>query len=157
MKLARNQVTGCVKPPRRRAGFTLAEVLAALVFMAIVIPVAVDGISMANRAGVVAERKAIATRLGESMLNELIVTGDWETAGQGGSFADAPDGYAWTLDNQAWDQDNMRAVTIVVTYPVRGQDYTVRLTTLVDASRRTQLLQDQRQIRNEETAAEAGE
>ena len=34
----------------RRAGFTLAEVLAALAFMAIVIPVAVQGLRIASRA-----------------------------------------------------------------------------------------------------------
>ena len=36
---------------RSAAGFTLAEVMAALVFMAIVIPVALEGLSIATRAG----------------------------------------------------------------------------------------------------------
>jgi type II secretory pathway pseudopilin PulG len=54
-----------------RAGFTFAEVLAALVFMAIVIPVAMQGIQIANRAGVVAQRKAIAVQLATSQLQEL--------------------------------------------------------------------------------------
>ena len=35
---------------KRDAGFTLAEVLAPLVFMAIVIPVAVKALQIANRA-----------------------------------------------------------------------------------------------------------
>lgn len=158
MKLAKSQATGCrrgVKRPSSRAGFTLAEVLAALVFMAIVIPVAVDGISVANRAGVVAGRKAVATRLAENMLNELLVTGEWESAGQRGTFEEGPEGYSWTLDNQAWDQGNMRQVSIEVTYPVRSQEYTVRLTTLVDGSKLQEQLQEQRAIKNDEAAAEA--
>ena len=54
---------------RGRAGFTLAEVLAALLFMAIVIPVAVQGLQIASRAGSVSERKALGARLAESKLN----------------------------------------------------------------------------------------
>src|SRR5262245_13838541 len=40
--------------------FTLAEVLAAMVFMAILIPVAMEGLSIATRAGEVAARKSEA-------------------------------------------------------------------------------------------------
>ena len=58
-----------------RSAFTLIEVLAALVFMAVVIPVAVEGLRVASRAGEVGRRKAVAGRIAESMLNELIVTG----------------------------------------------------------------------------------
>ncbi len=64
---------------RRTAAFTLAEVLAALTFMAIVIPVAIEGLRIANRAGVVAQRKTVAARVADSVLNEALVapaTGD---------------------------------------------------------------------------------
>ena len=50
---------------RARAAFTLVEVLAALLFMAIVIPVAVDGLRLANLAGQVGQRKAAAARIAE--------------------------------------------------------------------------------------------
>ena len=46
---------------RIRAGFTLVEVLAALLFMAILIPVAMRAVQIANRAGQVGDRKAVAT------------------------------------------------------------------------------------------------
>ena len=48
---------------RRHAGFTLVEVLAALLFMAIVIPVAVEGLRIASLAGQVAQRKSVAARV----------------------------------------------------------------------------------------------
>ena len=57
-------------PPRGVDAFTLAEVLAALVFMAIVIPVAMQGLHIAGRAGAVAERKREAVRVAERVLNE---------------------------------------------------------------------------------------
>ena len=48
---------------RRQAAFTLVEVLAALTFMAIVVPVAIQGVRVANRAGVAsgAGRPRLAT------------------------------------------------------------------------------------------------
>ena len=117
---------------RRRAGFTLAEVLAALVFMAIVIPVAVQGLRVANLSGQVAERKGIATRLADRMLNVLVVTGQWKQAGQSGTVQEDHGQYHWQLRNDVWAKDTMRQVSIQVTFAAQGQDYDVVLTTLVD-------------------------
>jgi type II secretory pathway pseudopilin PulG len=116
-------------------GFTLAEVLAALLFMAIVIPVALQGLRIASRAGSVSERKAIGARLAENKLNELIVTGQWQSASQRGTIQEGLQSYAWRLQAEPWREDGaMRLVTIHVTVPVQGQDYDVSVSTLVDAT-----------------------
>jgi len=47
--------------------------------MAIVIPVVMQGISIANRAGVGAERKEIAVQLAANMLNQLSISNLWQT------------------------------------------------------------------------------
>ena len=52
-----------IRNARKIAAFTFAEVLAALLFMAIVIPVAMQGVQVANRAGVAAQRKTVAIQL----------------------------------------------------------------------------------------------
>src|SRR5215813_10470256 len=70
---------------RFRSGFTLAEVLAALVFMAILIPVALEGLSIASRAGEVAVRKSEAGLVAERVLNESVVTTNWLQSAQSGS------------------------------------------------------------------------
>lgn len=120
---------------RAQAGFTLAEVLAALLFMAIVIPVAVQGLHVASRAGSVAERKAIGARLAETKLNELIVTGQWQSSAQKGTVQDGWQSYTWQLQTEPWVEDaTMRLVTVQVSVPVQGQDYDVRVSTLVDAT-----------------------
>ena len=111
----------------RRAGFTLAEVLAALAFMAIVIPVAVQGLRIANLAGQVGQRKAVAVRVAERVLNELVVSGQLQGAAQE---------YRWSLRSEQWREDAMRLVTVQVVFPVQGQDYDVHLSTLVDNSSR---------------------
>ena len=118
-----------------RAGFTLAEVLAALVFMAIVIPVALQGLRIASRAGSVAERKAVAARLAERKLNELVVTGQWQSSAAKGAISEGWQTYDWELESAAWAEDGaMRLVTVKVTVPVQGEKYDVRISTLVDAT-----------------------
>jgi type II secretory pathway pseudopilin PulG len=117
-----------------RGGFTLAEVLAALVFMAIVIPVAVQGLRVANLAGQVGERKAVAIRIAERALNELVVTRQWQTSAQNGSTQEGPVPYRWVMRLEPWNQGALRLLTVQVTFPVQGQDYDVRLSTLVDTT-----------------------
>ena len=120
---------------RACAGFTLAEVLAAMLFLAIVIPVAMQGLQIASRAGVISERKALAARLAESKLNELVVTRQWESSAQKGTIYEGLKSYAWELLSEPWSEDGtMRLLTVQVTVPVQGQDYDVQISTLVDAS-----------------------
>jgi type II secretory pathway pseudopilin PulG len=119
---------------RAQCAFTLAEVLAALLFMAIVIPVAVEGLRIASRAGEVAERKTQAARIAERVLNECLVLTNWNKALQNGTAYEGSRDFRWTLRNEKWNQDaNTYAptlVTVEVTFPVQGQDYSVRLATL---------------------------
>ncbi len=119
---------------RRAAGFTLAEVLAALVFMAIVIPVAVQGLRVASLAGQVGARKVIATRVAERVLNELVVLRQWQSPTQNGAVEEGALQYRWSMRLDAWNQGVLRLLTVEVTFPVQGQDYAVSLSTLVDTS-----------------------
>ena len=118
-----------------QAGFTLVEMLAAMLFMAIVIPVALQGLRIASRAGLVAGRKGVAVQLAESKLNELIVTGQWHNSGQGGACGAQWPGYQWTVKNEPWGGDtslnNLRLVTVEVIYPVQSQNYNVHLSTVL--------------------------
>ena len=113
-----------------QAAFTLAEVLAALLFMAIVIPVALQGLRIASRAGEVAERKSQAARVAERILNENIVTTNWTQAIQSGSVDEGGRHYTWALHNDPWNQDNMQVLSVEVTYQVQNVPYSVRLSTL---------------------------
>ena len=118
-------------PPRGVDAFTLAEVLAALVFMAIVIPVALQGLQIASRAGMVAERKREAARVAERVLNESIVTTNYVQAVSSGTVLEAEREYRWTLRTEAWTESAMQLLSVEVTFPVQGQDYTVPMSTLV--------------------------
>ena len=117
---------------RRTDAFTLAEVLAALVFMAIVIPVAMQGLNIASRAGEVAERKREAVRVAERLLNENVVTTNQMQSAQSGVVHELDREYRWTLRTERWATDStMQLMSVDVTYPVQGKDYEVELSTLV--------------------------
>ena len=70
---------------RRRAAFTLVEVLAALLMMAIIVPVAIEGMSVASRVAVLGQRKAAAMRVGERVLSELLVETQIQQASSSGT------------------------------------------------------------------------
>jgi type II secretory pathway pseudopilin PulG len=115
---------------RGRRGFTLVETLAAMLFMAIVIPVAVRGVLLANRAGVVAERTRVASQLADTLLTETIVAELWRDGSQEGDFEEEWPGYRWVLDTEAWDEDSMRVVRVEILFDVQDREYSVRLSTL---------------------------
>ncbi len=108
---------------RARAAFTLAEVLAALLFMAIVIPVALEGLRIASLAGQVGERKAVAARVAERVLNELALTGALPGGNNNGSLTEGPHEYRWTVESAAWPEGTMQLTTFKVMYQVQGRCY----------------------------------
>jgi type II secretory pathway pseudopilin PulG len=113
-------------------GFTLAEVLAALLFMAIVIPVAMQGVSVASRAGMMGQRKATAMRIAERVLDEQIATGQIAQATPYGTVADGDLSFPWTLTTESWTEDSMTVLTVRVTFVVQGRTYDVAASTLYD-------------------------
>jgi type II secretory pathway pseudopilin PulG len=119
---------------RGAAGFTLAEALVAVSFMAIIIPIAVQGLSVAARAGEVGQRKAVAARIGNEVLNDLKVENKLQSSGQNGVVEDGGLNYKWSLKTELWTQDAttpMMQATVTVTFPAQGQTYSVNLSTLI--------------------------
>ena len=130
-----------MKGARRRstAGFTLAEVLAALLFMAIVIPVAIEGMHIASRAGTVSERRGEAARVAQRLLAETLVTTNWNQSVLGGTLTEGQRQFTWTMHSDAWNQDPsqnvIRQLSVEVKFTAQSQEYAVRMSTLVDSSR----------------------
>lgn len=117
---------------RASLGFTLVEVLAALLFMAIVIPVAMHGMSVASRAGILGQRKAAAMRVAERVMDEMLVTGQLNQASATGTIAEGDTSYPWSLTSDSWSEDSLTEVTVRVSFDVQGNTYDVSLSTLYD-------------------------
>lgn len=162
MNCARNRTSN--KAARIRSSeraFTLAEVLAAMLFMAIVIPVAMQGLRIASLAGEVAERKSHAARIAERLLYENLLLSNSILTSVTGTVTEGTREYRYSIRSDIWDQHltnqpslttaeigrlqvtqpepdalavsevNMSLVTVHVFYSARGQEYSVDLSTLV--------------------------
>src|SRR6476659_4672190 len=88
---------------RRASAFTLVEVLMALLFMAIVVPVIVQALGLSARAGEVSQRKAVAMHVAEKVLNETIVAGHWNLGAQKGTEQAGQYAFQWSVRNEPWN------------------------------------------------------
>ncbi|HTI70386.1 MAG TPA: hypothetical protein VMF06_10495 [Candidatus Limnocylindria bacterium] len=106
--------------------------LAALMFLAIVIPVAVEGLRVASGAGEVGQRKSEASRVADRVLNEAIVTTNWNQAMQSGTAYESGHEYRWTVRKEQWQVDAMQTLTAEVKFLAQGRDFAFRSSTLVN-------------------------
>jgi len=124
----------------RGRGFTLIEVLAALLLMAVVMPVVMNGISLATRTSSTARRRDEAAGLAQAKLAEIISSGQWQNGNLSGDFSpDWPD-YRWEAALQAQMNSNLGITTTEVTlqqldlrviWRARNAEDSVTLSTLV--------------------------
>jgi type II secretory pathway pseudopilin PulG len=135
---------GTPKNKKRTAAFTLAEVLAALLFMAIVIPVAVEALHTASLAGEIGVRKGVAARVADRILNESIVTMNANQNVQNGTVTEGALEFRWTLSTETWPQDKMQLLTAEVKFSAQGKDYSVKLSTLADSQTQSSQMAMQR-------------
>src|ERR1017187_7134195 len=131
---------GLVRRSLGEGGFTLVEVLAALLMMAIIVPVALQGMSIVSRAAVLGQHKAAAMRVAERVLNEqlaVITQGQPIPTTGSGTETDGDTSYPWTMQTQPWPQDTMTEMTVRVTFTMQGNSYEMSLSTLFDPNAAT--------------------
>lgn len=120
-----------MKRSRAQPGFTFVEILAALVFLGILMPVVVSALTLSNSAAVIAERTSAAVRLGENRLNELTLADAWTSAETRGEFGPEWPGYRWELSRADWEAGDMTELAMNVFFQVQGREHVVHLSTLV--------------------------
>lgn len=102
-----------------------------MLFLAIVIPAAVEAMHLASLAGEVAARKGAAVRVADRILNESLVTTNWNNGTQSGTAGEGALEFRWTLTSQSWPPDSaLQLVTAEVKFLAQGKDYAVKLNTL---------------------------
>jgi prepilin-type N-terminal cleavage/methylation domain-containing protein len=116
------------RPSRR--GFTLIEVLATMVMLGIVLPVAMRGVSIALATASSARHRAEAAELASAQLDELVATGEWSATAPSGDFGSDYPGYTWTVQMQSRDY-GVTEILLTVTWQERGQPRTLNLATMV--------------------------
>ena len=125
-------------PSRKRAaGFTLVEALAALMLMAIVLPVALRVIATSTKMASLSERQAQATELADARLSEIVLTQAWEDGDAAGLFdenyGDDVEGYEWVLFVDDWHQAEFKQLTLHVVWQTPRGERIIRLSTVVSS------------------------
>ncbi len=142
---ASGQKSGDAKPRRRtastlanrtnRRGFTLVEVLATVLLMAIILPVVGRGIELATLTAGTARHRTEAAGLAQSKLAELVVNGQWQGGTMAGDFGTDWPEYTWKGAVSNWADDTqgvgMQQLDIQVFWTARNQQQSVTVSTLV--------------------------
>lgn len=136
LTIVKNNSRSGTTRPSGISGFTLAECLAALLFLAIVIPAAIEALHVSSLAGQVAARKGAAARVADRILNQSLVMTNWNTS-QSGVTDDGANEFHWKLSSQNWPQDQMELITAEVSFSAQGHDYSVKLSTLANSQTQT--------------------
>jgi len=121
-----------MRTSRCRNGFTLIEVLATMVLLAIVLPAIMRAAAVSLAAASSARHVTEATALGEAKLNELVALNQWSQNGSGDFSPENPT-YRWSIENAARDY-GVYDVRITVTWSESGKERKLMLSTLVYAS-----------------------
>jgi general secretion pathway protein I len=113
-----------------RTGFTLVEVLASLALVGVVLSTAMAGIALAMGLGDAARHRTEAAVLARGKLDEMLVSGGWQSSRTEGDFGDRWPGYTWELNVTDWQEAPHREVTLTVRWRSRGHEHSTSLTTL---------------------------
>jgi BirA family biotin operon repressor/biotin-[acetyl-CoA-carboxylase] ligase len=123
---------------RRKLAGILVEVLATMAIVAIVLPVAMRGISIATTLASITRQRGEAIALAESKLNELqTTTGEWQNGVLAGDFGEQWPMYRWEAYIDSWDEADFEQLHVAVIWTSRGADRQVILSTLVSPSTST--------------------
>jgi len=118
----------------RYRGLSLVEVLASLVLVAVVLPVAMHCIALAMNASAQAGRRIEATTLAQSKLSELIAQRDDLGGTQQGDFGEIWPQYRWSATTASFD-DRVNTLQLTITWPGRHGDQSLTFTTLTYTER----------------------
>jgi general secretion pathway protein I len=112
-------------------GFTFIELLATMVFLGIIMPVAMRSIGLCTRLGGQSRRQIEAASLARTKLTEMTSSSDWSTGEESGDFGTDWPGYRWTAAVSSWSDSVVSQLDVTVTWQSQGRERSVTLSTLV--------------------------
>ena len=120
-----------IKRGDRFGGFTFIELLATIVLIGIIMPVAMRSIGLCTRLGGYSRRQIEAATLARTKLTELTVSQDWQSSEKNGNFGTDWPGYRWAAVVSNWTDSVVSQLDLTVTWQSQGQQRSLTLSTLV--------------------------
>jgi general secretion pathway protein I len=113
-------------------GFTLIEILAALLLIGLVLPAVMKGISMVSMLASDSDHTYEALDLAETKLAEVLLDESWQSSSSlTGRFEDDDEDYEWVLDVSDWTEAGVKQVDVFVYWQQRNRQRQILLSTLV--------------------------
>ena len=114
-----------------RRGFTLIEVLVALVVVTAGLTIIAQGFMTGGRASVASQHETIATMLAESKMAEVEAGILTTQSSASGTFEPERPEFSWTLQPESTTTTGLTKLTLTVTWKERNEDRTFALTRLM--------------------------
>ena len=119
-----------------RAAFTLLEALIAIVVVAVVLPVALAGVSAALRGANQVKYQDLALRVAQSRVAALVADGSWQKSGTAGTCDPSVDGQdavgmRWQMVVANWRDPTVRTLRFTVSWGTFDAGQSVSIETLV--------------------------
>lgn len=111
--------------------FTLVEVLASFVLIAIIIPVAMKGISLSTTVAANSKQQVEAASLAKTMLAEIMASDEWKTGSSSGDFGPDWPNYRWSIEILDWTETTLNQLDLHVFWDAQGRQQSITLTTLI--------------------------
>ena len=115
---------------RRHGGFTFVELLATVVLIGIIMPVAMQTIALCTRLAGLSRNEVEAACLARTKLTELTASGDWQSSGKAGDFGSNWPGYRWTAEVSNWTDSVVSQIDLAVHWQSQGRERSLTLSTL---------------------------
>ncbi len=118
-----------------RQGMTLIEALISIAVVALVLPIAIAGVSRALQSAEQVRRMDIARRLVETRLALLSADGSWQSSATSGDFdprvdGDDVTGFHWQLTVTPWRDPVVRTLSLTVTWNSSGNQRALTMATM---------------------------
>lgn len=117
-------------PTAGRHGFTMVEVLVSMLLMAVILPVAMKGVSLALHTAAMARDRSLAVSLAQTQMADLITGGSVGSSSMQGDFPDNP-GYTWTATLTQWIGTTVEQLEVTVLWTSNTRQHSVTLDTLI--------------------------
>ncbi|HEY7087381.1 MAG TPA: prepilin-type N-terminal cleavage/methylation domain-containing protein [Tepidisphaeraceae bacterium] len=111
-------------------GFTLIEVLVTMVLMGIILPIAMQAVSIALNAASTARHTSEAASLAQAKINELLTDADVSSLAASGDFGQEWPNYQWSSQSTT-DDLGFTQITVTVTWVQQGKPREYNLTTMI--------------------------
>lgn len=119
-----------------QTGMTLIETLIAIVVVALVLPIAIAGVTRAVQSAEQVRRMDTARRLAEARLARLAADGSWQSTATSGDFDPRQDGedasgFHWQLATTTWRDPVVRNLALTVSWGSSANPRMVTVETMV--------------------------